>query len=129
MRALRGSAAIDEMNNRTVSSKARAPQLSRHEELFAVQVRAYRLDDGMIREYKFAESRKFRFDFAWPTKWVAVEIEGGIWNEGRHTRGAGFAADCEKYNLATIDGWRVLRYTADMVRDGSAIKQVDEVLR
>ena len=117
------------VNNRTVSSKARAPQLSRHEELFAVQVRAYRLDDGMIREYKFAENRKFRFDFAWPTKWVAVEIEGGIWNEGRHTRGVGFAADCEKYNLATVDGWRVLRYTADMVRDGSAIKQVDEMLR
>ena len=117
------------MNKHYASSQSRAPQLSRHEELFAIQVRALQVDDGMVSEYKFDQDRKYRFDFAWPTRKVAVEIEGGIWNEGRHTRGAGFRADCSKYNLATIAGWRVLRYTSDMVQDGSAIKQVEEILK
>lgn len=106
------------------SSQSKAPQLSRHEEAFALQMRALKLDDGMVREYQFAAPRKWRFDFAFPAHMLAVEIEGGIWNEGRHTRGAGFAADVEKYNAATMAGWRVLRYTAAMVTDGSAFVQV-----
>jgi very-short-patch-repair endonuclease len=87
-------------------------------------MRALKLDDGMVREHRFAAPRKWKFDFAWPELMIAVEIEGGIWNEGRHTRGAGFAADVEKYNAAAMDGWRVLRYTSAMVADGSAFNQV-----
>ncbi|MGH2544547.1 MAG: hypothetical protein ACRDIB_17280, partial [Ardenticatenaceae bacterium] len=50
------------------------------------------------REYRFCPGRRWRFDFAWPGPNVACEVEGGIWTAGRHNRGAGFAADCEKYN-------------------------------
>jgi very-short-patch-repair endonuclease len=63
------------------------------------------------REYQFLPDRKFRFDFAWPGCLVAVEMEGGIWVGGSHTRGVRYRSDCEKYNLATLVGWRVLRYT------------------
>ena len=63
------------------------------------------------REYKFHPERKWRFDFAWPEKMIAIECEGGIWSGGRHTRGIGFINDCEKYNEATILGWRILRVT------------------
>jgi len=39
---------------------------------------------------------------------LAVEVDGGTWTGGRHTRGAGFEADCEKLNAAVIAGFRVL---------------------
>ena len=68
-------------------------------------------------EYRFHPVRRWRFDFAWPTVQVAVEMEGGIWTRGRHTRGKGFEADCEKYNAATALGWRVFRCTAGMLED------------
>ena len=72
-------------------------------------------------EYVFLKDRRFRFDFAWPKHMIAVEIEGGTWNQGRHVTGAGFVKDCEKYNLAALDGWSVYRFPTSMVKDGSAI--------
>jgi hypothetical protein len=66
-------------------------------------------------EYIFCPGRKWRFDFAYPDKKVAIECEGGSWIQGRHNRGTGFANDCEKYNAAALLGWRVLRYTPQMI--------------
>ena len=63
-----------------------------------------------VREYMFHPSRKWRFDFAWPSKKIAMEIEGGAWISGRHNRGSGFTNDMIKYNAACELGWRVLRY-------------------
>ena len=71
-------------------------------------------------EYRFHPIRKWRFDFAYPQEKIAIECEGAVWNRGRHTRGGGFINDCEKYNEATIMGWRVLRYsrqTIDQITD------------
>ena len=56
-------------------------------------------------EYKFLDKRRFRFDFAWPDRMIAMEIEGGVWITGRHTRGAGYSRDMQKYNLAGLLGW------------------------
>lgn len=67
-------------------------------------------------EYRFNDRRKWRFDFACPTHRLAVEVEGGQWTGGRHTRGGGFQADCEKYNAATLAGWRVFRFTGPMLK-------------
>lgn len=67
------------------------------------------------REWKFLTGRKFAFDFAWPEYKVAVEMEGGIHGRGRHVRPAGYEKDCEKYNLAALFGWCVLRYTGGML--------------
>ena len=64
-------------------------------------------------EYRFHPERKWRFDYAWPDKLVALEIEGGAWTQGRHFRGAGAKSDMEKYNEAAMMGWRVLRVTPD----------------
>lgn len=69
-----------------------------------------------ITEYKFLDDRKFRFDIAIPKYKIAIEFEGAIYNNGRHTRGKGYANDCKKYNLAVLNGWRLLRYTTDDTR-------------
>lgn len=62
-------------------------------------------------ELQFCPSRKWRFDFADRADMIAVEVEGGVWTNGRHTRPVGFLGDIEKYNTATAMGWRVLRTT------------------
>lgn len=61
------------------------------------------------RELVFHAERRWRFDFAWPSKRVALEIEGGVWTGGRHVSGAGFTKDMEKYNYAAAMGWLIIR--------------------
>ena len=66
-------------------------------------------------EFKFWETRKWRFDWCWPDHKVALEIEGGVWTRGRHTRGSGFIKDMEKYNAAASLGYRVFRCTPNAI--------------
>lgn len=82
-----------------------------------------------LAEHQFHPERKWRFDFAWPATQrierqnesgetssiisyesggVAVEVQGGIWTKGRHTRGAALLKEWEKLNTAAALGWRVL---------------------
>ena len=60
------------------------------------------------REYVFHPERKWRFDFAFPSLKVAIEIDG----RGRHQTVVGARNDCEKHNEAVRLGWRVIRFPA-----------------
>jgi hypothetical protein len=51
-----------------------------------------------VPEYRFAPPRRWRTDYAWPLAKLALEVEGGVWTNGRHTRGTGFLKDIAKYN-------------------------------
>lgn len=62
-------------------------------------------ESDIISEFRFHPSRRWRFDWCWPTAKVAVEIEG----RGRHQTVIGYRRDCEKYNEAARLGWTVLR--------------------
>lgn len=88
------------------------------EQQFALQLKAYKLK--MEPEYRFCK-RLWRFDFADVPRKIAVEVEGGTWTKSRHTTGTGFAADCEKYNMAARLGWSVYRFDSKMVKSGKAI--------
>lgn len=62
-----------------------------------------------VYEYEFHPKRKWRFDVAFVEIKAALEIEGGVWTKGRHTRPSGFLKDMEKYNVAASFGWFVFR--------------------
>ena len=102
--------------------------MSDAEEAFAFQLR----DVGILfaREVRFAPPRMWRADFEiyCPANPLLIEVDGGTWAGGRHTTGAGFAADCAKLNEATLLGYRVLRVTPAMVDDGSALALVERAL-
>lgn len=98
------------------------------EELLAMQLRSCKLDTGMVREHLPAKPRRWRVDFAWPDRKLAVEVEGGAWIGGRHTRGVGFGADCEKYAELTVAGWTVLRVTGRHVKTGQALQWIEQAM-
>lgn len=81
-----------------------------------------------VTEYRFHPPRRFRFDLAWPDHMVAVEIQGGVWSGGRHTRGAGYETDCDKANLAAMGGWFLFRYTARHIESGLAVSEIEQAL-
>ena len=101
--------------------------MSELEETLASQLRMLKVADP-TREYAFAKPRRFRFDFCWPDKMLAAEVEGGIWTGGAHTRGKHFEQDAEKYNLATDLGYRVYRFTEKHVNDWSAAETIKRAL-
>jgi len=80
---------------------------------------------GFVREYKFTKHRRWKFDFACPALMIAIEIEGGVWSKGRHTRPTGFIQDMEKYNYAAWMGWKVLRYSTEQINSGHAIFELE----
>lgn len=80
------------------------------------------------REHLFHGVRKWRFDFAFPDRKLALEVDGGTWTGGRHTRGTGYEEDCRKFAEAAILGWRVIRATGDHVRSGIALQWVERAL-
>jgi very-short-patch-repair endonuclease len=67
------------------------------------------------REFRFHQTRRWRADFAHLESNTLIEIEGGIWVNGRHNRAAGFNADLEKYLEAGLSGWRVFRLGPDQI--------------
>lgn len=81
-----------------------------------------------VAELRFAPPRRFRFDYSWPESKIALECDGGVWTNGRHTRGAGFLKDHEKTNLAALNGWRVLKCTPATLCSESTIAMLREVL-
>lgn len=72
-----------------------------------------------VCEYRFAPPRRWRFDFAWVSQKIAVEVEGNAWNVrggGKHMQDS----DLHKYNIATAQGWRVFRFSPKMLKDNPA---------
>ena len=99
------------------------------EDTLIAQIKAAKLPIP-VAEYVFAKGRgrRWRFDFAFVDRKIAIEVEGGTWVNGRHNRGAGFEKDCEKYTIAAVDGWLVLRFTGKQIESGWALVTIEEML-
>lgn len=68
------------------------------------------------REVRLIDGRKFRFDFVWRAANVVVECQGAVYQQGRHSRGAGQESDYEKHNLATALGCKIIYLTSGMLK-------------
>lgn len=96
--------------------------VSEGEQTLSLQLKALRIE--FEQEYKFHPARKWRADFHLKGRKILVEVEGGIWSNGRHTRGKGYIGDLEKYNEATMMGYQVIRFSTEQVKNGKAIEQI-----
>lgn len=96
------------------------------ESLLAQHLKALKIE--FEREFQFCESRKWRSDFRITGTRLLVEVEGGIWSGGRHTRAKGYLGDMEKYNEATALGYQLLRFSTEQVKSGFAVKKIEQVL-
>ena len=105
--------------NRSTATKLPQP-ISQAEAEFELHLKAVKAP-AWEREYRFIDGRKFRFDFAWPSVLLAVEVEGITYDHGRHQRKDGFEKDLEKYELAMLEGWTVYRCSPAMIKRGRAI--------
>lgn len=81
-----------------------------------------------IKEHQFHDKRKWKFDFAHIESKTAIEKEGGAWTNGRHTRGKGFIEDMEKYNMAIVAGWVVLRFTPQQMNESKTFELIKMVI-
>lgn len=95
------------------------------EETMAQHLAAYKIP--FTREYKFYPLRNWKFDFLLVGTKIAIEIEGSIWVGGGHSRGSAIERDMEKFNHASIENWRVLRFSTGMVTSGKAIDFIKRI--
>lgn len=83
---------------------------------------------GVISRLRQAGLRDWRIDFAWPDKKLAVEVEGGGWTGGRHTRGKGFEQDMQKYHHVMRLGWTLYRCDGRLIKSGDAVLLIKQLL-
>lgn len=113
-------------NKKRRSAKQGARQPSEGETVLATHLKACKIN--FEQEYKFHPTRKWRADFLITGTKILVEVEGGIWSGGRHTRGKGYLGDMEKYNEAAAMGYTVLRFSTEQVKSGLALKKIEQLV-
>ena len=96
--------------------------VSEGEALLSQHLRAHKI--SFEQEFQFNADRKWRADFHLIGMGILIEVGGGIWSNGRHTRGKGYLGDMAKYNSAQGLGYQVYRYSTEQVKSGLAIEQI-----
>ena len=81
------------------------------------------------QEFLFHPTRKWRADFHIVGQKLLIEVEGGIWSNGRHTRAKGYLDDMEKYNAVQVSGYRLLRFSTEQVKSGLAVRKIEEMVK
>lgn len=81
-----------------------------------------------VPELVFAPPRRWRFDLAWVQAQVAVEVQGGLFTQGRHVRGPALQREFEKLNTAQLAGWIVLLILPGQITDGTLTDLLQQAL-
>lgn len=81
-----------------------------------------------IVEHRFHSVRKWRYDFCLNNR-LLVDIDGGIWIQGHHSRGKGMEDDFEKMWEAVLLGYRVMKFSTGQVKSGVAIETIRRAMK
>jgi hypothetical protein len=114
--------AMTKGKKRNPKAKAQAQDLAKEVMLHLIELPGYE------KEFVFHPKRKWRFDYAWPELKVALEVHGGVFANGRHTRGKGFTEDKVKMNSAQLLGWLVIEATTAQVKNGQMLEWVSQAI-
>jgi very-short-patch-repair endonuclease len=85
------------------------------------------IDNATVMEAPFSSflpvKRRFKADFLCPNLKMIVEVNGGQYIGGRHTRGGkGYETDLEKVNLAQMHGYKIIQFTYELLKRGEHLK-------
>ena len=81
------------------------------------------------REHRFDDRRKWRFDIAFPAVKLAIEIDGGLFIDGGHSRGRARINDMERDIAANLLGWLVVRMPPEWVKPGKALAHIEQLVK
>ena len=79
----------------------------------------------LIAEYKYVPCRKYKADYCIPEWRLLIEIQGGLFNKKAHGSITGLLKDIQRLNLATVNGFYLLRITPDDFRKTQCIEWVE----
>jgi len=106
--------------------KTLAPDIALEREFSAIQ--SWEADYEK-RYAKSKRSKRYRADFAHAESKVAIEIQGGTWNRGRHVQATGYARDARKFNLAQLGGWQVFLLVTETATDSAVLQEIASHVR
>ena len=81
-----------------------------------------------LLQFKFLDDRRYKADFAWPAIQLLVEVDGGTFSKGRHSRPTGRSNDCVRDIEALLAGFTTVRLTTDLVESGQGADLVQQVI-
>lgn len=109
--------------NKELTKLSRTAQRTFLEDKFIENWRALGGPD-LVREHRFHEVRRWRFDFAHLPSKVAFEIQGGLYQaQSGHRSREGVTRDYEKSNEAQRLGWKVYAVTSRDLQDRAAMER------
>lgn len=116
---------------------------AKHHDQF-IQLVKIELNLDVWPEFHFTTERQWRFDYAIPVRWntdihnpaktdlmelkIAIEVEGGIHSNGRHVRGKGYEGDMQKYTMASVNGWTLIRVTPKQLLTSETIETIKKAI-
>lgn len=92
------------------------------EALLALQIRALKLPVPE-RNYRWMTGRRYEWDFAYPDRKIAIEVQGMV-----HRIKSKWERDIFKRAYGLLDGWRVLEVSGETIRSGVAIQWIEKLL-
>lgn len=107
---------------------ANAMKLPHYEREYRFAAHHVGLGKGIRKRLEDADMQDWRYDFFFADYDLAVELNGGNWSGGRHTRPQALQSEYRKINAAALLGHTLLIFDTGMVKSGEAVQRVKAII-